>query len=310
MAAPSVCVVGSINLDMNAYVHRFPRPGETLHGGRFTTGYGGKGANQAVMVARLGGAISMVGRVGDDIFGQDMRRNLAAEGIDARFVFESAGVSSGVAVITVDDNGQNNIIVIAGANGLVTPDDVAAAQPAIAGARVLLCQMEVPMAANLAALRLARAAGVITIFNSAPVSGDVPDRSLPTHRYLLSQRDRGRTADRHRGAHAGRCAAGCVDHPGSRGACGVDHAGRARLSVCVGRRCGRGHPDGGSERGGYDRRRRCFCGQPGVFPRRRRRRYARPLSGRTPLPPSACSPRGRRRAIRGEQQLPAELLAI
>ena len=174
MAAPSVCVVGSINLDMNAYVHRFPRPGETLHGGRFTTGYGGKGANQAVMVARLGGNISMVGRVGDDIFGQDMRRNLAAEGIDARFVFESAGVSSGVAVITVDDSGQNTIIVIAGANGLVTPDDVTAAQAAIAGARVLLCQMEVPMAANLAALRLARAAGVTTIFNSAPVSGEVP----------------------------------------------------------------------------------------------------------------------------------------
>lgn len=174
MNAPSVCVVGSINLDMNAYVHRFPRPGETLHGERFTTGYGGKGANQAVMVARLGGAISMVGRVGDDIFGQDMRRNLAAEGIDARFVFESAGVSSGVAVITVDDYGQNNIIVIAGANGLVTPEDVTAAQAAIAGARVLLCQMEVPMAANLAALRLARAAGVTTIFNSAPVSGEVP----------------------------------------------------------------------------------------------------------------------------------------
>lgn len=174
MAAPSVCVVGSINLDMNAYVHRFPRPGETLHGGRFTTGYGGKGANQAVMVARLGGNISMVGRVGDDIFGQDMRRNLAAEGIDALFVFESAGVSSGVAVITVDDSGQNTIIVIAGANGLVTPDDVTAAQAAIAGARVLLCQMEVPMAANLAALRLARAAGVTTIFNSAPVSGEVP----------------------------------------------------------------------------------------------------------------------------------------
>lgn len=174
MAAPSVCVVGSINLDMNAYVHRFPRPGETLHGDRFTTGYGGKGANQAVMVARLGGSISMIGRVGDDIFGQDMRRNLAAEGVDACFVFESVGVSSGVAVITVDDNGQNNIIVIAGANGLVTPDDVTAAQAAIAGARVLLCQMEVPMAANLAALRLARAAGVTTIFNSAPVSGEVP----------------------------------------------------------------------------------------------------------------------------------------
>lgn len=177
MNPPSICVVGSINLDMNAYVERFPRPGETLHGHRFTTGYGGKGANQAVMTARLGGVVSMVGRVGDDIFGQDMRRNLATEGIRTDFVFESKGVSSGVAVITIEESGQNNIVVIAGANGLVTPADVEAARPAITGAQVLLCQMEVPMAANLAALRLARAAGVTTIFNSAPVSSEVPEEA-------------------------------------------------------------------------------------------------------------------------------------
>ena len=175
MKSPTICVVGSINLDMNAYVERFPRPGETLHGHRFTTGYGGKGANQAVMAARLGSVVSMVGRVGDDIFGQDMRRNLAGEGIRTDFVFESKGVSSGVAVITIEESGQNNIVVIAGANGLVTPEDVQQAQPAITGAQVLLCQMEVPMAANLAALRAAQAAGVITIFNSAPVSSEVPE---------------------------------------------------------------------------------------------------------------------------------------
>jgi ribokinase len=175
MNPPSICVVGSINLDMNAYVERFARPGETLHGHRFTTGYGGKGANQAVMTARLGGVVSMVGRVGDDIFGQDMRRNLAGEGIRTDFVFESKGVSSGVAVITIEETGQNTIVVIAGANGLVTPADVEAAQTAITGAQVLLCQMEVPMAANLAALRLARAAGVTTIFNSAPVSSEIPE---------------------------------------------------------------------------------------------------------------------------------------
>lgn len=175
MNPPSICVVGSINLDMNAYVERFPRPGETLHGHRFTTGYGGKGANQAVMTARLGGRVHMVGRVGDDIFGQDMRRNLANEGIHTDFIFESKGVSSGVAVITIEETGQNNIVVIAGANGLVTPADVERAQAAITDAQVLLCQMEVPMAANLAALRLARAAGVTTIFNSAPVSSEVPE---------------------------------------------------------------------------------------------------------------------------------------
>ncbi len=175
MPAPAICVVGSINLDMNAYVGRFPRPGETIHGHRFTTGYGGKGANQAVMTARLGGAVSMVGRVGDDIFGQDMRRNLAGEGIRTDFVAASPGVSSGVAVITVEESGQNHIIVIAGANGLLSPEDVERARPAIVGAQVLLCQMEVPMAANLAALRLARTAGVTTIFNSAPISSEIPE---------------------------------------------------------------------------------------------------------------------------------------
>lgn len=175
MSIPSICIVGSINLDMNAYVERFPRPGETLHGRRFTTGYGGKGANQAVMAARMGGAVRMVGRVGDDIFGQDMRRNLASEGIDTEFVLESQGVSSGVAVITIEETGQNDIVVIAGANGLVTAADVEAARKAIAGTQVLLCQMEIPMEANLAALRIARVAGVTTIFNSAPVSSEVPD---------------------------------------------------------------------------------------------------------------------------------------
>ncbi len=175
MNAPSICVVGSINLDMNAYVERFPRPGETLHGRRFTTGYGGKGANQAVMAARLGAKVSMVGRVGDDIFGQDMRRNLEKEGVRTDFVRESKGVSSGVALITIDEHGQNQIIVIPGANGLVTSADVEEARDAIAGAQVLLCQMEVPMEANMAALRMARGAGVTTIFNSAPVSSEVPE---------------------------------------------------------------------------------------------------------------------------------------
>lgn len=179
MSVPSICIVGSINLDMNAYVERFPRPGETLHGRRFTTGYGGKGANQAVMAARMGSAVSMVGRVGDDIFGQDMRRNLTSEGIRTDFVLETPGVSSGVAVITIEETGQNNIVVIAGANGLVTAADVEVASAAITGAQVLLCQMEVPMAANLAALRIARAAGVTTIFNSAPVSSDVPEEVYP-----------------------------------------------------------------------------------------------------------------------------------
>ena len=95
-------------------------------------------------------------------------------GIHTDFVLPSQGVSSGVAVITIDENGQNNIVVIAGANGLVSPEDVEQARGAITGAQVLLCQMEVPMAANLAALRIAQAASVVTIFNSAPCSSEIP----------------------------------------------------------------------------------------------------------------------------------------
>lgn len=175
MATPAICVAGSINLDMVAYVPRFPAVGETLHGHRFSTGYGGKGANQAVMAARLGGAVHFVGRVGDDLFGRDMYSNLASEGIDVTHVRTSEGVSSGVAVITVDEQGANTIIVIPGANGEVTPADVELAQPAIAQAGVLVCQLEVPLSATMAALRSARAAGVRTIFNPAPAVSDLPE---------------------------------------------------------------------------------------------------------------------------------------
>src|SRR5438874_1778768 len=100
MANPGVCVVGSSNLDLNTYADRFPAPGETVPGRRFTTGYGGKGANQAVVAARLGAAVSLVSRVGDDLFGRDMVEHFRREGIDTRFVTPTAGASTGTAVIT------------------------------------------------------------------------------------------------------------------------------------------------------------------------------------------------------------------
>jgi ribokinase len=175
MPAPAICVVGSINLDMNAYVDRFPKLGETMHGQRFATGYGGKGANQAVMAARMGGAVTFVGSVGDDLFGRDMRANLEAEGIATQYITTSAGLSSGVAVITISEQGENTIIVIAGANGRVDARAVHAAWDAIASARVLVCQLEIPLAATQLALRKAREAGVMTIFNPAPAIKDLPD---------------------------------------------------------------------------------------------------------------------------------------
>src|SRR5690606_38909004 len=124
MATPKICVVGSSNLDMNSYVERFPAAGETIHGQRFTTGYGGKGANQAVMAARLGGEVTFVGKVGDDLFGRDMIANLRDEGINVDYLGMTGEAASGVAVITIDATGMNQIIVTAGANALLSAADV------------------------------------------------------------------------------------------------------------------------------------------------------------------------------------------
>jgi ribokinase len=175
MPRPKVCVVGSSNLDMNAHLSRFPRVGETLHGLRFATGNGGKGANQAVMAARLGADVRFIARVGDDVFGRDMLNNFRREGIDTAHIRTTAGVSSGVAIITVDGAGQNTIIVIPGANGSLAPADVEAAGEAVATADVLVCQMEVPLEANLAALRIAAESRVPVIFNPAPAPVMLPD---------------------------------------------------------------------------------------------------------------------------------------
>ena len=188
MSRPKVCVVGSSNLDMNAHVPRFPQPGETLHGSGFATGYGGKGANQAVMAARLGAEVRFIARVGDDVFGRDMQDNFRREGIDTTHIRSTAGVSSGVAVITVDDAGQNTLIVIPGANGSLTPADVEAARDSIASADVLLCQMEVPLEANLAAIRIAVESRVPVIFNPAPAPPSLPDEIYrSTHVLCLNE---------------------------------------------------------------------------------------------------------------------------
>ncbi|HMN31376.1 MAG TPA: PfkB family carbohydrate kinase, partial [Caldilineaceae bacterium] len=131
-----------------------------------------------VMAARLGANVSFVGKVGGDIFGQDMRANFTSEGIDTTYLQSTDEAASGVAVITVDEGGRNTIVVIPGANGQLRAADVALAQPAIQGAAVLVCQYEVPVEATLAAMRLARQAGIPVIFNPAPVSGAVPDELI------------------------------------------------------------------------------------------------------------------------------------
>ncbi|MGV3517648.1 ribokinase [Luteitalea sp.] len=181
---PRIAVVGSLNMDLVVVAPRFAQPGETVAGDRFFTVPGGKGANQAVAAQRLGGQVAMIGGVGEDAFGATMTRALADEGIDVRHVDVRAGHASGVALITVDAAGENTIIVVAGANGTLTPDDVTLAREAIEAADVLLLQLEIPMAVVLAAARTARDAGRIVILNAAPAAA-LPDALVPLIDYLV-----------------------------------------------------------------------------------------------------------------------------
>lgn len=174
MAKPKICVVGSANIDLISTVSHLPKRGETLSGASFQMSFGGKGANQAVMAAKLGGHVVMVTKLGQDIFGQDMLKNFQQWGVDTEFVSFTAAAFSGTASIAVDEEGHNSIIVVPGANDLLTPTDVEAVRPAIAAADVLVCQLEIPLETTLAALRLARKAGVTTLFNPAPAQADLP----------------------------------------------------------------------------------------------------------------------------------------
>lgn len=166
---PVVAVVGSLNIDLVAYVQRIPSAGETVIGDRFQTGFGGKGANQAVMAARLGARASMVGALGDDVYARMTFENLDAQGVDATHVAHVTG-SSGVAPIWVEADGTNRIIVVPGANDLVDPDTAAAAIAAFDRLDVVIGQLEIPQRVTSAAFRVARDRGAITILNPAPAA--------------------------------------------------------------------------------------------------------------------------------------------
>ena len=153
---------------------RLPARGETLHGREFRTGFGGKGANQAAMAAKLGARVSMVTRVGRDTFGDTMLENFRTLGIDTAHVGVDESVSSGVAPIAVDPGGDNAIIIVTGANERMTPAHVEAARAEIAGADVLVCQLEIPHEVTLAALRVAREESTVAILNPAPAASDLP----------------------------------------------------------------------------------------------------------------------------------------
>lgn len=178
-AASQICNVGACFTDLIAYTPRLPGPGETLVGTKFSTGFGGKGANQAVQAARLGAKVMMVSKLGDDTFGNDTLKNFREQGVDATWVTQEAGVSSGVAPITVNEvTGQNCIIIIPGALDHLTAADVEAARDGIRGCSLMMVQLEAPLEATLAALRLARAEGLTTLLNTAPAT-ELPKEIWP-----------------------------------------------------------------------------------------------------------------------------------
>ena len=166
---PVVAVVGSLNIDLIAYTQRVPNAGETLIGDDFQMGFGGKGANQAVMAARLGARVSMVGALGADVYAEMTVENLDRQGVDSTHVSRVDG-SSGVAPIWVEAGGQNRIIVVPGANDLVDPDAAVEAVRSMSGLRVVIGQLEIPQRVTLAAFRAAREVGAATVFNPAPAA--------------------------------------------------------------------------------------------------------------------------------------------
>jgi len=166
--ANKIVVVGSSNTDMIAKLPRLPKPGETISGGAFSTAAGGKGANQAVAAARAGAEVGLVARVGEDSFGEQAISGFIDDGIDVQHVTRDPSAPSGVALIFVDERGENCIAVAPGANAGLTPNDVEAAEELIIGADVVVMQLETPLETVERAAALAREHSVRVILNPAP----------------------------------------------------------------------------------------------------------------------------------------------
>lgn len=184
MPSPQIVVVGSTNVDMVVQGARIPRPGETVLGGRFSMVPGGKGANQAVAAARLGAGVTFVCRVGGDSFGEQALEQFAREGIRTEYAVRDPEAAHGIALILVDQSGENAIAVAPGANEHLTPEDVERAEPAIAACDVLLLQLEVPLPTVERAAALGRRHGKRVLLNPAPYLA-VPD-SLLAHVDILT----------------------------------------------------------------------------------------------------------------------------
>jgi len=165
---PRIAVVGSANIDLTTFTDQFPKPGETIFGQKFDLGFGGKGANQAVAARLCGAEVFMVARVGSDLFGPATIENFRRQGIDPTHVKQVEGLSSGVAPIFVEPNGQNRILVVKGANDALKPADVDAAAETLKSADCIVLQFEIPVETVYYTIQFARTHGIRCILNPAP----------------------------------------------------------------------------------------------------------------------------------------------
>jgi len=165
---PRIAVVGSANIDLTTFSDRFPKPGETIFGQRFDLGFGGKGANQAVAARLCGAEVFMVARVGSDLFGPATIENFRKQGIDPTHVKQVEGLSSGVAPIFVEPNGQNRILVVKGANDALKPADVDEAAEVLKAADCIVLQFEIPVETVYYTIAFARKHRIRCILNPAP----------------------------------------------------------------------------------------------------------------------------------------------
>ena len=169
-------VIGSSNMDLVVSTEHFPLPGQTVMGKKFMTNFGGKGANQAVAASLLGGDVTFICKVGNDNYGREMIEKFQKDGIDTQYVTATDQAATGIAVITVDANGENTIVVASGANGLLASEDIRNAEPAISQADVLLMQLETPIEPLCTAAQMAHEKGKYVILNPAPA----PKTPLPS----------------------------------------------------------------------------------------------------------------------------------
>eukprot|EP01135_Chromosphaera_perkinsii_P011706 Nk52_evm29s2474 gene=Nk52_evmTU29s2474 len=175
MAKYDVCVVGSTNVDLTSYMDRMPKPGETMHGRKFVMSFGGKGANQCVMAAKMGGKTCMITKLGKDTFGKDCMENFKSVGVatEGVLISENTESSTGIASIYVDASGMNSIVVSPGTNFELTCAELDNCLELIRNSEVVVCQLEIEWEVSLQALRMGRTNGAVTVFNPAPATKDL-----------------------------------------------------------------------------------------------------------------------------------------